>query len=86
MIGFTLGKAMDVTFYVFLGFLVGVTVMCAMVIAVSVKDTKHPQERRPTDPTDSNKDRVVYKNSQEEFYTYNASGQKRKVKNVKYRD
>ena len=77
---------MDVTFYVFLGFLVGVTVMCAMVIAVSVKDTKHPTGRSPSRPADDNNDRVVYKHSQEEFYTYNASGQKRKVKNVKYRD
>ncbi len=83
---FTLGKAMDVTFYVFLGFLVGVTVMCAMVIAVSVKDTKQPQERSPSDPNDLDKDRVVFKNSHKEFYTYNASGQKRKVKNVRYRD
>ena len=77
---------MDVTFYIFLGFLVGVTVMCAMVIAVSVKDMKHPTEKSSSDFDHLDPGRVVYKNTQKEFYTYNASGQKRKVKNVRYRD
>ena len=79
---------MDVTFYVFLGFLFGVTVMCAMVIAVSVKDTSnhsHQSNKSPKDSRDSN-DKVVFKREKQDYYTYNAAGQKRKVRNVKYRD
>ena len=77
---------MNVTFYIFVGFLVGVTVMCGMVIAVSVSDKNQPKpdadprERKP-DP-----DHLVYKNRSQEHYTYNAQGKKRKVKNVRYRD
>ena len=77
---------MDVTFYVFMGFLVGIAVMCGLVIAVSVKDQPPARTNRsPHDPLD-NSDRVVYKKKKDDYYTYNASGQKRKVRNVKYRD
>ena len=52
---------MDVTFYVFMGFLVGIAVMCGLVIAVSVKDQPPARTNRsPHDPLD-NSDRVVYK-------------------------
>ena len=79
---------MDVTFYVFLGFLVGVTVMCAMVIAVSVKDNdrRHQPRKSHPDPIDNNYNKVVYKKERVDHYTYNASGKKRKVRNIKYRD
>ena len=79
---------MDVTFYVFLGFLVGVTVMCAMVIAVSVRDNdnKHQSGKSRPDPRYDNDNKVVYKKERIDHYTYNASGRKRKVKNVTYRD
>ena len=77
---------MNVTFYIFVGFLVGIAVMCAMVIAVSVSDKDN---RRPDPDQDKPKrepDRVVYKSQHLDHYTYNASGKKRKVKNVRYRD
>ena len=56
-----------------------------MVIAVSVRDEKPMPQNNPEAPTKS-PDRVVYKKSTEDNFTYNASGKKRKVVNIKYRD
>ena len=76
---------MNVTFYILVGFLIGIAVMCGMVIAVSVRDEKPMPQNNPEAPTKS-PDRVVYKKSTEDHFTYNASGKKRKVVNIKYRD
>ena len=72
---------MSVTFYVLVGFLIGVTVMCGMVIAVSVGDGGKPR----TEPVKPNRDDFVYKKPKD-YYTYDVKGRKRKVINVKYRD
>ena len=77
---------MNVTFYIFVGFLVGIAVMCAMVIAVSVSDKNHQKHARPDPQPDLDPNQLVYKKRAQEHYTYNASGKKRKVKNVRYRD
>jgi len=74
---------MNATFYILLGFLVGIAIMCAMVIAVSVKDSPIVKENK-----DDNKDpeKLVYKKPAKDSYTYDSSGRKRKVVNVRYRD
>lgn len=77
---------MNVTFYIFVGFLVGIAVMCAMVIAVSVGDKASQKPDVSPKSPDAKPDRLVYKSRSQEHYTYNASGRKRKVKNVRYRD
>ncbi len=77
---------MNVTFYIFVGFLVGVTVMCAMVIAVSVSDKNHVKDDKPDRYPDPDPNQLVYKKRSQDHFTYNARGQKRKVKNVRYRD
>lgn len=74
---------MSVTFYVLVGFLIGVTVMCGMVIAVSVGEKNKPQPR--IEPVKPNREDLVYKKPKD-YYTYDAKGRKRKVINVKYRD
>ena len=76
---------MNVTFYILVGFLIGIAVMCAMVIAVSVKDTQPVQNNNPQKPKDLS-DRLAYRQDTTNHYTYNASGKKRKVVNVRYRD
>ena len=60
--------------------------MCAMVIAVSVSDKNHQRHDKPNQRPDLDPNQLVYKKRTQEHYTYNASGKKRKVKNVKYRD
>ena len=82
---FTLLLAMNVTFYILVGFLIGISVMCAMVIAVSVKDTQPAQNNDPKKPRDLS-NRPAYRQDTTSHYTYNASGKKRKVVNVRYRD
>ena len=77
---------MNVTFYIFVGFLVGIAVMCAMVIAVSVSDKNHLQHDKPDPQPDVDPNQLVYRKRSQDHYTYNASGKKRKVKNVRYRD
>ena len=72
---------MSVTFYVLVGFLIGVTVMCGMVIAVSVGEGAKPR----VEPVKPNRDDFVYRKPKD-YYTYDAKGRKRKVINVKYRD
>ena len=60
--------------------------MCAMVIAVSVSDKNHQKHDSPDPRPDFDPDQLVYKKQAQDHYTYNASGKKRKVKNVRYRD
>ena len=62
----------------------GVTVMCGMVIAVTLKDPKNNANDKVA-PTKS-PDRTIYKQRENSHYAYNASGKKRKVVNVRYRD
>jgi|TARA_B110000467_G_C17963819_1_gene286505 hypothetical protein len=76
---------MNVTFYILVGFLVGIAVMCGMVIAVSVQDNKPMPQPDPEEPKKS-PDRVVFKKPVDDHYTYNTAGKKRKVVNIKYRD
>ena len=75
---------MSITFYVIMGFLIGVAVMCGMVIAVSVSDRERREFKEDRSP--SKPDAVVFKSPKKDHYTYDSSGRKRKVKNVSYRD
>jgi len=81
--------AMNVTFYILLGFLVGVAIMCAMVIVVSVSDQTRPHRNESSSNNsgqDDKSDKVVYQKDHKDLYTYDAKGRKRKVVNLRYRD
>ena len=76
---------MNVTFYILLGFIFGVTLICAMIIVVScggMEKREVPEiSRKEHDPK-----KVAYSSPPGGHHTYDASGQKRRVVNVKYRD
>jgi len=78
---------MNVTFYILLGFIFGVTLICAMVIIVSFGNMEKKKEPVREIPRKSqNPKSIAYTSPQKIRHTYDASGKKRRVVNVKYHD
>ena len=77
---------MNVTFYILLGFIFGVTLICAMIIVISFGnlDKKEKPEKIICDKRKLKE--IAYKSPSKTYHTYDASGKKRKVVNVRYQD
>ena len=77
---------MNVTFYILLGFIFGVTLICAMIVVLTFSDIEKKKEPEKIMRNESNPKEIAYKASGKDYHTYNSSGKKRKVVNVRYQD
>ncbi len=77
---------MNVTFYILLGFILGVTLICAMIIVVTFSNLDKKQEPEIIKHNNKRLKEVAYKERGKTYHTYDSSGRKRKVVNVRYQD
>ena len=77
---------MNVTFYILLGFIFGVTLICAMIVVMTFSDISKKKEPEKTTNNEQDPKAIAYKTPGKDCHTYDSSGKKRKVVNVRYQD